>query len=107
MRRNRFSLSFTRITSKSPVQLKEPKGRPKWLRVSRVLGECGITRDSAAGRRQFEQRMESRRASDESEFQALKARYATRNTQHATRNTQHTCCVLRVACSRSGGIVAE
>src|SRR6266581_3907239 len=45
--------------------------RAKWLRVSRVLGECGIPKDSTAGRRQFAQRMESRRAGDESEFQAL------------------------------------
>src|SRR3954469_189917 len=52
--------------------LKEPKGRPAWLRVERVLGECGIPRDSAAGRRQFEQRMEARRGADESEFQKLK-----------------------------------
>jgi len=52
--------------------LKEPKGRLKWLRVARVLGECGIAKDSAAGRRQFERRMESRRASDGSEFQAFK-----------------------------------
>ena len=58
--------------SSYPAYLKEPKGRPKWLRVGRVLGECGIPKDSAAVRRQFEQRMESRRASDGSEFQALK-----------------------------------
>ncbi|MBU6400742.1 MAG: transposase [Verrucomicrobia bacterium] len=36
--------------------------RPEWLRVDRLLGEHGIQADSAAGRRQFEQRMEAQRA---------------------------------------------
>ena len=52
--------------------LKEPKARPPWLRVDRVLGECGIPKDSAAGRRQFERRMEGRRAADRKEFQPFK-----------------------------------
>jgi len=29
--------------------LKEPKGRPKWLRVGRVLGECGIPKTVPRG----------------------------------------------------------
>jgi REP element-mobilizing transposase RayT len=39
--------------------------RRPWLRVDRLLGEHGIPRDSAAGREQFEQRMELRRASED------------------------------------------
>ena len=36
--------------------------RPAWLRADRLLGEHGIQEDTAAGRRQFERRMEARRA---------------------------------------------
>jgi len=52
--------------------LKEPKARPRWLRVDRVLGECGILKDSAAGRPQFERRMEGRRVADQQEFQQFR-----------------------------------
>jgi putative transposase len=47
--------------------------RPKWLRVDRLLGEHGIPRDSAAGRREFGRRMELRRTaeSEPEEFKAL------------------------------------
>ena len=38
-----------------------PSQRPVWLRVERLLGEWGIPKDSAAGRRAFEGRMERRR----------------------------------------------
>jgi len=41
--------------------------RPAWLRVDRVFGESGIPQDSAAGRREFERRLESRRASEGTE----------------------------------------
>jgi len=44
--------------------LKAPRKRPPWLRVDRLLGENGIPRDSAAGRREFERRMEARRAGE-------------------------------------------
>ena len=44
--------------------LKPPSQRAGWLRVDRLLGEMNIPRDSAAGRRQFEQRMEERRAQE-------------------------------------------
>ena len=43
------------------LYLTELKHRPKWLRVERLLGEHGIAKDTASGRREFEQRMESRR----------------------------------------------
>ena len=39
--------------------------RPVWLRVDRLLGELGIQRDDAAGRRRFAEAMEERRRRDE------------------------------------------
>ena len=50
--------------SSYPEYLKEPARRVGWLRVDRLLGEMGIPQDSAAGRPQFEQRMEERRAQE-------------------------------------------
>lgn len=47
--------------------LKAPSRRPVWLRVDRVFGEMGIPKDSAAGRRRFEERMEERRAEERTE----------------------------------------
>ena len=44
--------------------LTEPRHRPKWLQVERLLGEHGIGQDTAAGRREFERRMEARRAGE-------------------------------------------
>jgi putative transposase len=38
--------------------------RPEWLRVDRLLGEHGIPRDSAAGRREFAAQMEERRGQE-------------------------------------------
>ena len=38
-----------------------PAKRPSWLRVDRLLGELGIGRDDAAGRRRFAEAMEERR----------------------------------------------
>jgi len=46
--------------------------RPSWVRVDRLLGEHGIQEDTAAGRQQFEQRMEQRRL-EETDPEALKA----------------------------------
>jgi putative transposase len=48
-----------------PEYLKKPNRRPAWLRVDRVLGELGIPRDSAAGRRELERRMEARRGAED------------------------------------------
>jgi hypothetical protein len=45
--------------------LKGASRRPAWLRVDRLLGEHGIPKDSAAGRRMFEERMEERRRAEE------------------------------------------
>jgi putative transposase len=44
--------------------LTESRHRPGWLRVDRLLGEHGIGKDNAVGRREFERRMESRRAGE-------------------------------------------
>ena len=41
--------------------LAAPAHRPGWMRVDRWLGEHGIERDTAAGREEFERRMERRR----------------------------------------------
>ena len=40
--------------------LKGPGKRWEWLRVDRVFGEAGIPKDSTAGRREFEARMQER-----------------------------------------------
>ena len=40
--------------SSFPEYLKPPSQRRAWVRVDRVLGECGISKDSPAGRREFE-----------------------------------------------------
>jgi len=48
-----------------PEYLRAPGKRPEWLRVDRVLGAAGIPKDSAAGRRELELRMEVRRGAAE------------------------------------------
>jgi putative transposase len=48
-----------------PEYLKRPQERPGWLRVDRVLGELGIPKDSPAGRRELERRMELRRNAED------------------------------------------
>jgi REP element-mobilizing transposase RayT len=53
--------------SSFPEYLKAPSARPGWLRTDRLLGEHGIQKDSAAGRAEFEKRLELRRASEELE----------------------------------------
>lgn len=40
---------------------RDPRLRPAWLRVDRLLGDYGINRDSAAGRREFGRAMEQGR----------------------------------------------
>ena len=50
--------------SSYPQYLAAPARRPRWLRVDRLLGEWGIPKDSAAGRRVFGERMEWRRGED-------------------------------------------
>jgi REP element-mobilizing transposase RayT len=51
--------------SSYPEYLKRPGQRVPWLRVDRVLGELGIRRDDAKGRREFGGAMEERRGKDE------------------------------------------
>jgi hypothetical protein len=60
------------VWSSYPLYLETPSRRPSWLRVARLLGEWGIPRDSAAGRRAFAGRMEGRRREDNrEEFKAV------------------------------------
>ena len=51
--------------SSYPAYLRAPSKRPAWLRVDRLLGECGIRRDDAAGRRAFGVATEERRRREE------------------------------------------
>ncbi len=51
--------------SSYPEYLKTPHERRGWLRVDRVFGEHGIPKDSRAGRREFENRLEMRRKSED------------------------------------------
>src|SRR5882724_739205 len=51
--------------------LAAPEHRPGWIRVDRLLGEHGIQQDTAAGRQEFERRMEARRLAETDE-EALK-----------------------------------
>jgi REP element-mobilizing transposase RayT len=53
--------------SSYPQYLKPLSSRPVWLRADRLLGEHGIQKDSPAGRKEFERRMEWRLASEEEE----------------------------------------
>jgi putative transposase len=50
---------------------KFPSLRPKWLRVDRLFGECGIHGDTPTGRAEFEERLEMRR-SDDDEFEGVR-----------------------------------
>jgi putative transposase len=49
------------VWSSYPAYLMPASQRPKWLRVDRVLGEKGIAKDSAAGRKELARQMEVRR----------------------------------------------
>jgi putative transposase len=53
------------VWSSYPAYLQRSSRRPVWLRVDRLLGELGIRRDDAAGRRRFAEAMEERRRRDE------------------------------------------
>jgi putative transposase len=53
--------------------LKAPSQRVAWLRVDRLFGEMGIPKDSASGRRRFEEAMEERRSQElEGEFNGVR-----------------------------------
>ncbi len=47
-----------------PEYLKRPGRRWPWLRVDRLLGEYGVRKDNAAGRRRLEEALEERRAGE-------------------------------------------
>jgi REP element-mobilizing transposase RayT len=56
-----------------PEYLKPPGKRPEWLRVDRLLGEYGIGRDNAAGRRHLDEALEERRGEEEgSEYKPIR-----------------------------------
>lgn len=55
------------VWSSWPEYLKAASKRPKWLRVDRLLGEHGIPKDSTAGRRELERRVEEMRAAEDEE----------------------------------------
>jgi putative transposase len=57
--------------SSYPLYLWPARKQPKWLRVDRVLGEHGIPRNGARGRREFSGRMETLRSQDDEEFRRL------------------------------------
>src|SRR5947199_404556 len=58
--------------SSYPEYLRPAKQRKPWLRVDRLLGEHGISRDNSAACREFETLIELRRASEDGlEFKAL------------------------------------
>jgi REP element-mobilizing transposase RayT len=48
------------LWSSYPAYLNNGRGRPKWLRVDRLLGEWGLQRDTSKGRRQFQAGMAQR-----------------------------------------------
>jgi REP element-mobilizing transposase RayT len=61
------------VWSSWPAYLLAPSKRPAWLRVDRLLGEHGIPKDSPAGRRELEMRVEAQRASEDGgRFQTLR-----------------------------------
>lgn len=56
-----------------PAYLVASRRRPGWLRVDRLLGEYGIRKDSAAGRRYLEQALEGRRHAEQGgEYEAVR-----------------------------------
>lgn len=58
--------------SSFPVHLAAPEARPSWLRGDRLFGELGIPRWDEAGRAEFEQRTEARRAQSAEEFDRVR-----------------------------------
>jgi REP element-mobilizing transposase RayT len=53
------------VWSSYPAYLQSTRQRPKWLRVDRLLGDKGIARDSASGRRELARQMELRRRQEQ------------------------------------------
>lgn len=66
------ALAFYRWSS-YPAYLESPRKRSTWLRTDRVLGEHGIQKDDARGRREFAHRLESqRRTTDETDLALMR-----------------------------------
>jgi len=70
--------------------LAEPRHRPRWLQVARLLGEHGIGKDTAAGREEFERRMEARRREegDAAEWKGLRRGWCLGSRQFQERLLQ-------------------
>jgi putative transposase len=59
--------------SSYPAYLLPARKRPGWLRVDRLLGEHGLPRDTKTARREFDGRMEARRAEElDQEWKAVR-----------------------------------
>ena len=58
--------------SSFPLYLAAPEARPSWLRGDRLFGELGIQSMDEAGRAEFEQRTEARRAENNDEFERVR-----------------------------------
>jgi hypothetical protein len=66
--------------------LAAPEHRPGWLRVDRLLGEHGIRQDTAAGRAEFERRMERRRTEEnKEEWQPLRRGWMLGSSEFRTK----------------------
>ena len=57
------------------MYLRPARKRPKWLRVDRVFGEHGVSRDVTRDRRDFSRRMDTLRSEDDEEFPKLLRRH--------------------------------
>ncbi len=59
------------VWSSWPAYLMAPSKRPAWLRVDRLMGEHSIPKDSVAGRRQMERRLEMQRTPEDGDAYRL------------------------------------
>ena len=60
--------------SSYPMYLTSGRERPAWIRVDRLMGEHGVRRDTAAGRREFARRTEFQRDEEDAELRRTMAR---------------------------------
>jgi putative transposase len=60
------------VWSSYPLYLRPPSRRPAWLRVDRLLGECGLRRDDRKGRLEFQRILEQRRQEKPEDWKKLR-----------------------------------
>jgi hypothetical protein len=53
--------------SSYPEYLKAPGEHPEWLRIDRLLGKHGVTRDNVQGQSDFSRRVEQRRTNEDAD----------------------------------------